>query len=104
MADAVTIFVSVVERLPPEFIVNDVKAFVFTSKVTVTPELITTSSLVAGTGNPPQVAVLFQLPVTDAVLMAEFELPTINTNSSKVMIKLFESFIENIDLEGKVML
>jgi hypothetical protein len=38
--------------------------------VTVTPLLIVTVSDDVGTADPPQVAVLFQLPVTEAVLAA----------------------------------
>jgi hypothetical protein len=41
-----------------------------TSTVTITPEFIVTASLEMGTGAPPQVAVLLQLPVTEAVLCA----------------------------------
>ena len=43
-------------------------AAIFT--VTVIPLLIITSSEEVGTEDPPQVAVLFQLPLTDAVLVA----------------------------------
>jgi hypothetical protein len=42
--------------------------------VTVIPELIMTSSVDVGMALPPQVAVSFQLPVTDAVLVAALAL------------------------------
>ena len=49
--------------------VTDATLLVETSTVTVTPVLMTTVSPAAGTAAPPQVAVLLQLPVTDAVLV-----------------------------------
>jgi hypothetical protein len=52
-----------------------------TSTVTVTPLGIVTASVDVGTDKPPQVAVAFQLPETDAVRCPK-ELPTKNKHNS----------------------
>src|SRR4030042_2915746 len=58
------------------------------STVTITPLLIVTVSPATGTGDPPQVAVSLQLPVTEAVLAAAWagiavtELKSITSSSA----------------------
>jgi hypothetical protein len=52
------------------FIVILATAAVLTFTVTTTPELMITISPATGTAEPPHVAVLFQFPVTEAVLVA----------------------------------
>jgi hypothetical protein len=55
--------------------------------VTVIPELIVTSSKLVGTAAPPQVAVEFQFPVTDAVRVAALTLPILlNKATNKTII------------------
>jgi len=55
-----------------------------TLTVTVIPILITTSFTDVGTEAPPQVAVLSQFPVTDAVLICAWELAVIKTANSAI--------------------
>lgn len=50
---------------------NDAHVAEVTLTVTVIPTLIVTASVDVGTEDPPQVAVSFQLPVTEAVLCAK---------------------------------
>ena len=67
------------------------------STVTVMPELITTASDEVGTAAPPQVAVLLQLPVTDAVLVAPYPL---NPGSNSITAKKINVRKEGLQ-EGK---
>jgi|SRR5260221_4131227 len=57
-----------VELLLLTFNVNEAQAAVPISTVTVIPPLMVTVSAEVGTAAPPQVAVLLQLPVTEATL------------------------------------
>jgi hypothetical protein len=62
--------VAVVLLPPVVFNDNEEQAALLTFTVTVMPGLIITASAEVGTAEPPHVAVLFQLPETDAVLCA----------------------------------
>jgi hypothetical protein len=55
------------------------------SIVTTIPELIITASADVGTAAPPQVAVLLQLPVTDAVLCASAVVPMSTTIANRTI-------------------
>ena len=64
-------------------------AFV-TLTVTVIPELIITVSVLVGTAAPPQVAVLFQFPDTDAVLCPKAFPIRNKQNNIKMTVVIFE--------------
>jgi hypothetical protein len=59
-----------------------------TVTVTVIPLLIMTSSAATGTAEPPQVAVEFQFPVTDAVLVAALALPVSASKPASISNKI----------------
>jgi hypothetical protein len=67
--------------LAPLLICMEAQAALVTFTVRVTPSLIITASADVGTGFPPQVAVLFQLPLVLAVLWAK-----VFATKSKLMI------------------
>ena len=48
-------------------ILTEAQTALFTFTVTVTPPNMVTASVAVGTAAPPQVVVLFQFPVTEAV-------------------------------------
>jgi hypothetical protein len=64
-----------------------------TSTVTTTPVLMVTASVDVGTAAPPHVAVLFQLPVTEAVLCA---IDTVLMSTTTVMREIKECDIRDI--------
>jgi len=73
-----------------------------TFTVTVTPLLITTSLADVGTEAPPQVTVLFQLPLTDAVLVCAFTRDAVSIVPNRMVKILKESKNCFIKLGGLV--
>jgi hypothetical protein len=55
-----------------------------TSTVTTTPEFIVTASPATGTEDPPHVAVLLQLPETDAVRFAANDFEKVNNKITRI--------------------